>query len=73
MTVTPARRCVKQGFALARRVEEFGHFRIAGGIDLPFFVGNFVGNFVGIEAVSEVGGPWDCMLNIEEGDGGIRS
>jgi len=33
---------------------EFGHFQIGGGVDLPFFVGNFIGNFVGMKAVSEV-------------------
>jgi hypothetical protein len=38
---------------------EFGHFRIGGGIDLPFFVGSFVGNFVGMKAAPEVGDLWD--------------
>ena len=33
---------------------KFGHFRIGGRIDLPFFVGGFVGNFVGLQDVTEV-------------------
>src|SRR5437660_12001736 len=41
---------------------EFGHFRIGGGIDLPFFVGSFVRNFVGMNAVPEVLYPLETFL-----------
>jgi hypothetical protein len=33
--------------------------KLGGGVDLPFFVGNFVGNFVEMKGVPEVGDPLD--------------